>query len=184
MEPADLLKGSTGCKDKGRVNVGLHLFGHGDGGGGPTPAMLENFRILQNTAGLPKVHFFDAAKPDLTFFGQLTMATPEQFFHKIETKQDQLNVWVGELYLELHRGTYTTHAATKLGAKVLRVIFLRASNSCDLRTGDRRGTALLQAIEVAWVMADMQQPKAYPLEKLSELWKLLLLNQFHDVLPV
>jgi alpha-mannosidase len=56
MEPADLLKGSTGCKDKGRVNVGLHLFGHGDGGGGPTSAMLENFRILKNTAGLPKVH--------------------------------------------------------------------------------------------------------------------------------
>jgi alpha-mannosidase len=55
VEPADLLKAVNNCKDKGRVSHSMHLFGHGDGGGGPTPAMLENFRLLQNTAGLPQV---------------------------------------------------------------------------------------------------------------------------------
>ena len=118
---------------------------------------------------------------------QLTMATPEQFFHKIEEKRSLLNVWAGELYLELHRGTYTTHAATKLG-EILHIVWYFNNGLmiffAGKNTGDRRGTIFLQAIEVACVLAKLANTQPYPQLELTELWKLLLLNQFHDVLPV
>jgi alpha-mannosidase len=67
-------------------------------------------------------------------------------------------LWVGELYFELHRGTYTTHARNKLG--------------------NRKSEFLLGNLEILGVMAG-----SYPQEELERLWKLTLLNQFHDVLP-
>ena len=69
-------------------------------------------------------------------------------------------VWVGELYLEYHRGTYTTQAATKLG--------------------NRRAEFALRDGEL-W--ASLAPGHDYPGDELEELWKLLLLHQFHDIIP-
>ena len=95
------------------------------------------------------------------------MVSPSAFFQTLQqTSADKLLTWVGELYLELHRGTFTTHAATK--------------------RGDRVNTTLLLSIETAAALAVLGGGDAtrYPRAQLERLWKLLLLNQFHDVLPV
>lgn len=72
---------------------------------------------------------------------------------------------VGELYLELHRGTLTTHS--------------------NIKKGNRRCESWLRATEVACCLALRQARPSYeyPLDRLDKLWQLVLLNQFHDVLP-
>uniref|UniRef100_A0A7S0BMH7 Uncharacterized protein n=1 Tax=Rhodosorus marinus TaxID=101924 RepID=A0A7S0BMH7_9RHOD len=78
----------------------MMLFGHGDGGGGPSPAMIESLRIMQkNVPGLPDV----------------VADTPERFFKHAASRYSGLPRWVGELYFELHRGTYTSQAMVKKG---------------------------------------------------------------------
>ena len=71
--------------------------------------------------------------------------------------------WVGELYLEIHRGTYTSQAAMK--------------------QGNRRSEHLLREAELWSATAAARGPPAYPSEELAELWRIVLLHQFHDILP-
>ena len=78
------------------------------------------------------------------------------------TMQDPA-VWVGELYLELHRATYTTQADTK--------------------QGNRRSEHLLREAELWATTASVRTGAAYPAEQLDRLWKTVLLHQFHDILP-
>ncbi|KAJ3596833.1 hypothetical protein NHX12_003233 [Muraenolepis orangiensis] len=135
-------------KDKGRANHSAALFGFGDGGGGPTQLMLDRLKRVQDTDGLPKVQ----------------MSTPDKLFSQLLVDSALLCTWSGELFLELHNGTYTTQA--------------------QIKRGNRQCEALLHDIEVASSLA-LWQDKAfqYPREQLQELWRLLLLNQFHDVIP-
>ena len=84
-------------KDHDRSAHSLMLFGHGDGGGGPTPAMLERLRRANDLEGLPRT----------------VQRTPEAFFDLLEAETDDWPTVVGELYFEYHRGTYTTQAETK-----------------------------------------------------------------------
>ena len=88
-------------KDHDRASRSLYLFGWGDGGGGPTAEMLESARRLAETDGVPR----------------LSIEGPRAFFSQAEAEAEAADapVWAGELYLELHRGTYTSQAATKLG---------------------------------------------------------------------
>eukprot|EP01116_Phalansterium_solitarium_P008232 TRINITY_DN2178_c0_g1_i3.p1 TRINITY_DN2178_c0_g1~~TRINITY_DN2178_c0_g1_i3.p1 ORF type:complete len:1036 (+),score=353.53 TRINITY_DN2178_c0_g1_i3:2026-5133(+) len=130
-------------KDKERCNESMMVFGHGDGGGGPVPIMLENLSRLRDVDGLPKIQ----------------MRNPEEFFERCTADAKDLSIWVGELYFEYHRGTYTTQARNKLY--------------------NRRSELLLRNIEFLSVAAGIE----YPADKLLELWKLVLLNQFHDVIP-
>lgn len=88
---------------------------------------------------------------------------PDVFFKKAEEAIADLPVWDGELYYENHRGTYTSQA------------FVKKNN--------RRGEYLLRNAEMASVFAALTANAAYPQEKLEETWKLLLINQFHDILP-
>lgn len=83
--------------DKGRTNVAIVLYGQGDGGGGPTRQMIERLLRMQETDGLPKVQ----------------MSSSNEFFDKLEEDKEKLYKWVGELYLELHNGTYTSQAKIK-----------------------------------------------------------------------
>ncbi|XP_071483559.1 alpha-mannosidase 2C1-like [Diadema antillarum] len=141
----EVLKNSRNNKDKGRVNHSLMLYGHGDGGGGPTKDMLERMKRLRDTNGIPRI------KP----------STPDSFFEAIEAESDQLCMWQGELYLELHQGTFTTQAEIKklnrqLENKFRLVEFL---------------LTLFQGSEV---------PRQ---SHISAKWRRLLLHQFHDVLP-
>jgi alpha-mannosidase len=73
-------------------------FGYGDGGGGPTREMLENIALMKDFPGVPKMRH----------------STAREFFETLEkTSGDKLPTWNGELYLELHRGTYTTQSRNK-----------------------------------------------------------------------
>ncbi|XP_072045135.1 alpha-mannosidase 2C1-like [Amphiura filiformis] len=149
LQVQELLKTSTNQKDKGRVNHGIMLFGHGDGGGGPKEDMLERYERLKNCDGIPKV----------------CMSNPSQFFEIIENESSaNLCTWVGELYLELHQGTFTTQAMIK--------------------KMNRKLEFLLQHVELFQSVGCMQGViDKYPSDVLDRLWKQLLLNQFHDVLP-
>ncbi|HKV67940.1 MAG TPA: glycoside hydrolase family 38 C-terminal domain-containing protein [Gaiellales bacterium] len=125
----------------------LLVFGYGDGGGGPTPAMLETLRRTRDLQGVPRT----------------TIATPDEFFDALAADAADRPVLVGELYFEYHRGTYTTQAAAK-----------RANRECERALHDAE---LLAAV------AGRVAGGGYPREALAEAWELLLLNQFHDVLP-
>lgn len=129
-------------------------FGHGDGGGGPTREMLEQSRrIEKGIPGIPKTE----------------MQNPTEFMEKVKenfiesTKAlPEVPKWVGELYLENHRGTYTTQAKNKLY--------------------NRRCEFLLQRLEALSAL-DMLFGGSYPKEKIDGFWEGVLLNQFHDVIP-
>jgi alpha-mannosidase len=121
----------------------LYLFGHSDGGGGPTDDMLESARRLADSEGMPRI----------------TMEGPRAFFDQAESAIVDPAVWAGELYLEHHRGTYTTQGATK--------------------AGNRRGELALRDAELwaSLVGGD------YPADELHRAWRTLLLHQFHDIIP-
>ncbi|KAG2470848.1 MA2C1 mannosidase, partial [Polypterus senegalus] len=135
-------------KDKGRANHSALLFGFGDGGGGPTQIMLDRLERVMDTDGLPRIQ----------------ISNPDKLFTALEANTSLLCSWTGELFLELHNGTYTTQAQIKLG--------------------NRQCEALLHDIEVASSLALIRDKNfLYPLDRLHHLWRLLLLNQFHDVIP-
>jgi len=144
MEVRELRFNVSNFRDHDRSNRSLFLFGWGDGGGGPTDVMLESARRLADSDGLP----------------HLQMEGPRAFFTDVEATMRDPAVWVGELYLELHRGTYTSQAATK--------------------AGNRRGELALRDAEL-WASLDRGAP--YPEAHLREAWRLLLLHQFHDIIP-
>ncbi len=122
----------------------LLAFGWGDGGGGPSVRMLENYARLKEFPALPR----------------LRMTHVDEFFAALPEKG--LPRWVGELYLELHRATLTTQAKVK------------ALN----RAAEHR---LLEA--EAFAARASLHGFAYPNDALEAAWKILLLNQFHDILP-
>ncbi|MTH54281.1 alpha-mannosidase [Bacillus mangrovi] len=130
----------------------LFPYGYGDGGGGPTREMLENGRRLQKgVPGSPKVKMGKA----LDFFEKLDQDT---------AGHPRLPKWTGELYLEYHRGTYTSMAKNK--------------------KYNRTSEFLYQTVEWLSVMAkNLDQSFRYPAEQLHKGWELILLNQFHDILP-
>ncbi|OSC75750.1 alpha-mannosidase [Streptomyces sp. BF-3] len=135
--------------DKGRATRSLVPFGWGDGGGGPTREMLERARRLRDLEGSPRV----------------TVEKPAAFFTAAEEEYgERAPVWSGELYLELHRATYTTQAKTK--------------------QGNRRSEHLLREAELWATAAALRSPSyRYPYERLDRVWKTVLLHQFHDILP-
>ncbi|KAJ3157029.1 Alpha-mannosidase 2C1 [Geranomyces variabilis] len=137
-------------KDKSYSNKSLLLYGNGDGGGGPLVPMLERLRRMSRVEGLPAV---------------VKMDTPNAFYEDLETTSKDLVTWKGELYLEFHRGTYTSHARVKQFNRLSELLL--------------RKIEILSALCVASGAKDYKHPK----EELDRLWKLCLLNQFHDVLP-
>ncbi|CAL9629524.1 hypothetical protein SUDANB108_06065 [Streptomyces sp. enrichment culture] len=135
-------------REKGGASRSLAPFGWGDGGGGPTREIMERARRLADLEGSPKV----------------VVEHPDDFFAKARAEYPDAPVWVGELYLELHRATYTSQARTK--------------------QGNRRSEHLLREAELWATTAALHAPGyAYPYEKLDRLWKTVLLHQFHDILP-
>ncbi|HEU5330661.1 MAG TPA: alpha-mannosidase [Thermomicrobiales bacterium] len=131
----------------------LYLFGLGDGGGGPTRAMLESGRRLGNLPGMPA----------------LAQGSAERLLDRIAARVyapenvSQLPTWAGELYFEYHRGTYTSQGRTK--------------------QAHRRAEGLLHEAELWQVAADTLDPAGPPPPPLDRAWELLLLQEFHDILP-
>jgi len=126
-------------------NARLVPFGWGDGGGGPTREHLEFLKRERNLEGLPRCE----------------IEPPSNYFHKLNTSK--LPSWVGELYFQAHRGTYTTQAKTK--------------------QGNRRSELGLREAEMWGVAASIISGFKFPLKKANTLWKAVLLNQFHDIIP-
>lgn len=143
----ELAKAERQYSEKGESNISLVPFGYGNGGGGPTREMLAAASRLSSLEGSPTVE----------------LASPRAFFE--EAEQDYVNppVWSGELYLEFHRGTYTTQAKTK--------------------AGNRRSEHLLREAELWASTAAVRAGSEYPYDRLAEAWRTVLLLQFHDILP-
>lgn len=149
LRVAEVVKSVTNLEDKGRVSHSILLFGHGDGGGGPTEAMLRRQSRLQDVNGLPRV----------------ALSTPDAFFSALESESRSLCRWAGELFLELHCATYTTHARTK-----------QLNRMCEQALRDAE-----MICSVVFALAPDVAP--YPSQEFEACWKDVLLNQFHDVLP-
>jgi alpha-mannosidase len=145
--PKELVAGVKRHRDKGRSDMSLYMFGHGDGGGGPEEKHLEFLRRARVAPGLPEVASGKRAI---------------DFFKEAKARSKDLLTWSGELYFELHRGTYTSQAAAKKGNRVSEFLL--------------RDAELLSCFAEGF-------PKSYPAAKLEEAWKLVLLNQFHDIIP-
>ncbi|CAO3644807.1 unnamed protein product [Cunninghamella blakesleeana] len=151
IKPAELHKCEKNHHDIEYSNQSLLAFGHGDGGGGATPEMLERLKRVKNVDGLP------SCKP-----GRV-----DDFFKLIENNSKQLQSYKGELYLEFHRGTYTTQALVKLG--------------------NRQSEVLIRDLEFlatyARLFSKNRSAYNYPQDDITRLWRLICLNQFHDCLP-
>ena len=148
IEPVKMAKYAYEWQLKtGEKNV-FWLPGVGDHGGGPTRDMLEISRRWQKSG----------------FFPVLEFSTAENFFAELVEKNSGIfPVWQDELYLEFHRGCYTTHA--------------------DQKRRNRRCENLLYQAELFAVFASIMTGAFYRKNDLEMAWKLVLFNQFHDILP-
>ncbi|WP_069817265.1 alpha-mannosidase [Streptomyces sp. TP-A0874] len=148
LSGAEVAHAARNYQEKGRGSRSLVPFGHGDGGGGPTREMLARAARLRDLEGSPTVR----------------LEAPADFFEAAHAEYTQAPVWAGELYLELHRGTYTSQAKTK--------------------QGNRRSESLLREAELWAATAALRVPGySYPYDELERIWKTVLLHQFHDILP-
>jgi alpha-mannosidase len=123
------------------------VFGWGDGGGGPTRDHLEFLRRARDLEGVPRTR----------------IASPVEFFRDLEKRGALEKRYVGELYYQCHRGTYTAQARTK-----------KANRQCEfaLREAELWGAAAAALKGFRW-----------PAARMDTAWKAVLLNQFHDILP-
>ncbi|MET9730986.1 glycoside hydrolase family 38 C-terminal domain-containing protein [Streptomyces sp. NPDC006458] len=147
MRGSEIAHAVRNFKDKGVARHSLAPTGWGDGGGGTTREMVAKAARLRDLEGSPTVEW----------------ETPAAFFDKAEAEYPEPPVWVGELYLELHRATFTSQALTK--------------------QGNRRSEHLLREAELWAATAAVRTGFPYPYEELDRLWKTVLLHQFHDILP-
>ncbi|MEU4999215.1 glycoside hydrolase family 38 C-terminal domain-containing protein [Streptomyces sp. NPDC021622] len=148
MKGSEIAHAAKNFKDKGVARHSLAPTGWGDGGGGTTREMIAKAGRLRNLEGSATVEW----------------ETPAAFFEKAEAEYPNAPVWVGELYLELHRATLTSQAGTK--------------------QGNRRSEHLLREAELWAATAAVRDAEfAYPYEELDRIWKTVLLHQFHDILP-
>jgi alpha-mannosidase len=147
LSGAQLAHAVRNFADKAGSTCSLVPFGWGDGGGGPTREMLARARRLRDLDGSPRV----------------VVESPADFFARAEQEYPDAPVWSGELYLELHRGTYTSQFSTK--------------------QGNRRCEHLLREAELWCATASVRAGASYPFDELDRLWKTVLLHQFHDILP-
>lgn len=156
MVTAKDIKGLMGYHiDKKFTPTVLAPVGFGDGGGGVTFEMLENIRRFEKgLPGMPKVTMRRASD---------TMAKIRKEFEESTQKLRFTPKWSGELYLEMHRGTYTTQGANK--------------------KNNRRSEFLLQKAEAASSIAGVLSGHEYPAKELKDGWITVLRNQFHDIIP-
>ncbi len=125
----------------------LLSFGWGDGGGGPTRDHLEFAARARDLEGLPRV----------------SLSSPAEFFSDLKQHGLPRERYVGELYFQAHRGTYTSQARTKLL--------------------NRRSEIALRDAELWGTIAHTLKAYSFSFQALKPAWLKVLLNQFHDILP-
>ncbi|ASK66647.1 alpha-mannosidase [Brachybacterium avium] len=148
LTAAELAYFEENFKEKGASHIGLTPTGWGDGGGGPTREMIASQERFADLEGAPKVRW----------------SSSQDFFARARAEYVDTPVWNGELYLELHRGTYSSQIHGK--------------------QGNRRTEALMHDVEL-WsaTAARLVDGFVYPYQEIDSLWDKLLLLQFHDILP-
>ncbi len=146
LAPAPLVAAQNRYAENAISDEFLSLFGMGDGGGGPKQNHLERGLRMADLGGCPKVRFGKA----------------QDFLDRLQKLAPSLPRWTGELYLEQHRGTYTTQGRIK--------------------KNNRRLEQLLQAVEF-FLAGRGRALSATERQSLDSAWKKLLINQFHDILP-
>jgi len=148
FRPMQLNHAVSNFNEKGRATRSLMPFGFGNGGGGPNRQMMREYQRVRDLEGLPRVEIESA----------------ETFFDEAMAEYPDAPRWVGELYFETHRGTFTSQARTK--------------------AGNRRCELLLREAELWCVAAyGTTEDAGYPAAELDRIWKTVLLHQFHDILP-
>jgi alpha-mannosidase len=147
--PRETLGAWDGFQQKELHKDLLMAYGHGDGGGGPTREMLENIEVMKQFPGLP----------------QVKQSSAKAFFESIAplTLSRLMPIWNGELYLEYHRGTYTTQARNK--------------------RANRKSEFLLHDTEFLAALASLHTDYQYPAQDFNDAWQIICLNQFHDIIP-
>ena len=155
LQPDVVMRDFKGHIDKKYTNTHIATFGFGDGGGGPTPHMCEMYdRLKRGLPGFPKV----TQRPAME-----TIDIIREQFNKSVEELKFVPKWSGELYLEMHRGTYTTMAENK--------------------KANRQSEFLFQKAETASAIAKTLKGASYPKSELDEGWIIILRNQFHDIIP-
>ncbi|KAF8475945.1 glycosyl hydrolases family 38 N-terminal domain-containing protein, partial [Kalaharituber pfeilii] len=152
----DMKRSVSQHKSLDNDETSLLVFGHGDGGGGPTVEHIEKLRRcrgISDTVGLlPRVHMGDSV---------------DDFFSRLEGKVisgQKFATWYGELYFELHRGTYTTQSNNK--------------------KFNRKAEVLMREVETMAAYASItDKDYQYPKKDIDHLWRMICLCQFHDCLP-
>ena len=132
-------------------NEALVTMGYGDGGGGTTVYDCESVkRLKRGIPGLPTASFKNV--------NEYLNSVKKKFENNIKTPK-----WVGELYLEYHRGTYTSQA--------------------KIKKQNRKTEFMLANIENLGVLGEIQGLYTYDRENLYKYWEKTLVNQFHDIIP-
>ena len=146
-DPASVIQRWNQRVQKDGFSTRLLPFGFGDGGGGPTRDHLEYLRRQRDLEGVPRVR----------------IAAPLEYFQDQEAKGVPTVRYVGELYFQAHRGTYTSQARTK--------------------RGNRKSEFALREAEMWGAAAKLLKGYSFPQATMDEAWGLVLLNQFHDIIP-
>ncbi len=128
--------------DKDSGGQTMNMFGYGDGGSGCTEEMIELMHRFEKLSVMPKCEHMGGA----------------EFLERNLKNNDSLETWDGELYLEMHRGTFTTKSNMKRANRQLEYKLRTAEMLSVLRGEDNTA-------------------------ELTNLYKKLLINQFHDILP-
>jgi alpha-mannosidase len=146
IDPVKITAFSYNYEKQTNLRSSMWLPGVGDHGGGPTRDMLELAKRWETSPFFPTPKF----------------TTTEEYLRDIQSSST-LPVWEDELYLEFHRGCYTTHA--------------------DQKRFNRRSEALLYQAELFASLATISASLPYPKAEIEAAWKKTLINQFHDILP-
>ncbi len=144
--PSQIQENWEAYQDKNTGGQTLSMFGYGDGGSGCTEEMLELMRRFEKVSVMPKTEHVGA----------------QEFLEKNLKGNRKLAKWDGELYLEMHRGTFTTKAEIK-----------KANRRLEFKLREAEIISTLRALG----------GETYPAQALKDCWKKLLINQFHDILP-
>ncbi|MBN1396577.1 MAG: alpha-mannosidase [Bacteroidetes bacterium] len=150
ITPKCLLKSGVPAMEETPVSPILQTYGYGDSGGGPTKENLEYAVILKTIVGLPASQ----------------ISTVQEFFKQLEETPAEYPTWANELYLETHRGAYTTHAWLK-----------KENRECEKQLY----TAELLSV-LALLHAKSASARHYPQAELEQAWKKLLVNQHHELI--
>ncbi len=152
-----LAKAQNKYKEAHILNEFMTLYGVGDGGGGPDEAMVEQGLRLGASNSTT-----DGRNKNMGVEGSpyVRFGRADQFFEWLAEHSNELATWQGELYLELHRGTLTTQASNK-----------------------RDNRRMEQALRLVEYLYSLNRELPYPQETLDKLWKMVLINQFHDIIP-